>query len=92
MNYVDSIEATFAGAELCEALPPTEILTVGIMWMGDNNPILPGWQCAGDQTQACFGATGTQVLTSISYLYPTVNAEVDVWTSIGILFAIAGGF
>ena len=89
--YVDVVHAEFVGAELCESLPsPTEPHCR--YHLDEGSPVLPGWQCPGDQTLPCFGKTGEQVLNTIGYLYPTVRADVDVWQSIGVLLVIAGVF
>jgi len=70
--YIEYINSEFSGADICDPANSTTCLPVGFT-CGGRNP--------------CFGATGEQVLNSLHWSFPLINAKDKLANSVSIMLA-----
>ena len=80
INYLNEIDETYAGADLCTSLGET-----GCYYHGNE---LPGWKCAKVPSQLCYGRNGDQVLDSLGENYTIISSDNTTAMDFGIIIAI----
>ena len=80
INYLNEIDETYAGADLCTSLGET-----GCYYHGNE---LPGWKCANEPSQLCYGRNGDQVLDSLGENYTIISSDNTTAMDFGIIIAI----
>jgi hypothetical protein len=89
IQYLDSIDATYNGAYLCDDVTRTDCL----FHYKNNVPILPGWTCSTTPNGVynklgCYGYNGKQVLESLSISFGAISSKNQLGTQFGIVIAI----